>query len=330
MQTIKRKTRLEGNPFYKPPVAEPMSDISVIPKGTPELMVSIKDVWTSFKKPIVFILWDFSGLRYVASLMYSPLGKKSYFPDTTPPTFIIWLLGIYVALFGIASQRYENMVDIIENRANTLLSQYALSNNKETLSRIPNIQRMACPSKPAIFTPSSVFQSFGLTIQASFPFIGTQVQHYPEVAMLLLQTLEDNRSQLTQINLAGGLFNHAHLWEAQLAGSDLFQVQLSDADLYNANLEGVFFKESTLVKTNFNSADASFADFSQADLSEASFQGARVTQASFEGATLRGTDFRGVIGLHIGQLALAKTLKEAKFDSDLRQEVQAQLSHLIE
>ena len=41
------------------------------------------------------------------------------------PTFILWLIAVYIASFGVASQRYENRVDIIENKANSIYPQLA-------------------------------------------------------------------------------------------------------------------------------------------------------------------------------------------------------------
>ncbi len=86
-----------------------------------------------------------------------------------PATFPLWILGIYVALFGIASQRYENRVDIIENRSNAIFAQLATSASTKALSRVPRVQRMPCPVKPEIFNPYSVIQS--LFVESRYPAI---------------------------------------------------------------------------------------------------------------------------------------------------------------
>ena len=58
---------------------------------------------------VLWLLWDFSGLRSIWEKIRPPSEEKiksvSY---NKPPTFLLWVLGIYSALFGIASQRYEN------------------------------------------------------------------------------------------------------------------------------------------------------------------------------------------------------------------------------
>lgn len=79
------------------------------------------------------------------------------------PTGAIWLMGIYVAFFGVASQRYENRIDIIENRANSVFAQLAVTSvQKKALSRISRVQNMPCPEKPDILKPVSVFRSLRL------------------------------------------------------------------------------------------------------------------------------------------------------------------------
>ena len=75
------------------------------------------------------------------------------------PTGLVWMIGIYVAFFGVASQRYENRVDIIENRTNSIFTQLATDVYEKALSRISTVQRMWCPEKPEILNPLSVIRS---------------------------------------------------------------------------------------------------------------------------------------------------------------------------
>ena len=111
----------------------------------------------------VWLLWDFSGLRMIFSKLYIPYNSKLEFflinkchqyefYKRQPTTIFIWLISFYVALFGIASQRYENRVDVIENRANALISQISIKGEKK-FSGVGRIQNMKCPEKPIIFSP---------------------------------------------------------------------------------------------------------------------------------------------------------------------------------
>lgn len=65
-------------------------------------------------------LFDFLGFRLIYSMLNRPIDKES--GKKKPITFFIWSVGIYIALFGIASQRYENRIDIIETRASAIFS----------------------------------------------------------------------------------------------------------------------------------------------------------------------------------------------------------------
>ena len=92
------------------------------------------------------------------------------------------MIGIYTALYGIASQRYENRVDIIENRANAVFAQLATDVYKKALSRISRIQNMPCPKKPFILKPGTVFAS-----------LLCSEEHYDNMVELLKETVEDWR-----------------------------------------------------------------------------------------------------------------------------------------
>ena len=70
---------------------------------------------------------------------------------------IFTLIGIYVALFGLASQRYENHLDRIENRANGIFAQLGSRRPKKAMARIADAQRMTRPVKPELLNPYLVF-----------------------------------------------------------------------------------------------------------------------------------------------------------------------------
>ena len=106
----------------------------------------LKALWGMMKG-----LFHYSGLEFIYR-KFVPAEKS------TLPTGIIWLLGIYTAFFGIASQRYENRVDVIENRTNALL---VLISNEETrnraFGRVGQVQAMQCPERPEFLYPHITF-----------------------------------------------------------------------------------------------------------------------------------------------------------------------------
>ena len=145
-------------------------------------------------------LFRYSGLEFIYTKFNPPKNPQ------TLPTGFIWLIGIYVAFFGVASQRHDNRIDIIENRANSIFAQLAVSSSeKRALSRIPRVQNMPCPYKPNILNPLSVFLSL------------FRDSKYEEVSAQLKETIEDWKDSLDSVNLSEailrGLFfcaNHTH------------------------------------------------------------------------------------------------------------------------
>ena len=147
-------------------------------------------------------------------------------PKRILPTLPLWLIGIYIAFFGIASQRYENKVDIIENRANSIFTQIGTSARKSALGRIAKVQNYPCPVKPKIFQPVSLFRSL----------FGKDSIH-EEMAVLLRETIEDWKKELEEANLIEADLGGANLEGANLRGAYLFRAHLWGANLSDANLE---------------------------------------------------------------------------------------------
>ena len=99
--------------------------------------------------------WNFF-LRKISEKIVPPFDKKS--GKRPAPTFLLWLCGIYIALFNIAAFRYESRIDVIENRANAVFAQLSIKEIRtKTLNRIADIQKMQCPYKPSILDHISIF-----------------------------------------------------------------------------------------------------------------------------------------------------------------------------
>ena len=142
-------------------------------------------------------IYRYSGLKFIYR-KFIPVEKSKL------PTGPLWIIGIYVAFFGVASQRYENRIDIIENRANAVFTQLSTSIKKKALGRISTIQNMGCPYKPNILNPFSVF--------GSLFFPGGK---YEEMVVLLKETVEDWKNSLDSVNLDGANLEGAYLEKAR-------------------------------------------------------------------------------------------------------------------
>jgi hypothetical protein len=231
-------------------------------------------------------LFRYSGLEFIYTKFNPPKNPQ------TLPTGFIWLIGIYIAFFGVASQRHDNRIDIIENRVNSIFAQLAIpSVGKKALSRIPRVQNMPCPYKPNILSPLSVFISL------------FRESKYEEVSAQLKETIEDWKDSLDSINLSeailreaglrGANFRGANLQRADLRGANLHEADFQDADLRGAYLRGAKLREANLQGANLQGANLWKANLRGADLWGADLRGANLRKANLQLANLWGADLRG-------------------------------------
>jgi len=270
-----------------------------------------------FKNSIHWMLIDFSGLRLIWDKIFPQIDKKPSIGR--PASFMIWVVGVYIALFGIASQRYEKRIDVIENRAGAILAQ--LSINIESISRIPSVQRMLCPYKPELLKPHSVFLSF----------FKKYIPH--GIAVLLKEAIEDKKKSLESVslykvnldgaNLQYGNFRSANLQQANFKKAKLRGANLNKADLRGADFEGAVLilsdlsdsswdKHHEIIKVEqkdiLSSKDFQkkfknkrmffepvpyLINFKDSILMKANFQRANLSSADFSGADLRGSNMMG-------------------------------------
>jgi len=174
--------------------------------------------------------YHYSGLKFIYRKFNPPKDSGAL------PTGVIWLIVIYVAFFGVASQRYENRIDIIENRANAIFAQLAVpSIQKKALSRISRVQNMLCPYKPNILNPFSVFLSlFGPD------------SNYEEMVKQLKETIENWKDSLDSVDLWEADLRRAFLREANFQRANLHGADLMGADLWGVNLVEADLREAIL------------------------------------------------------------------------------------
>ena len=193
-----------------------------------------------------------------------------------------WVFGIYLAATGVATARYENRVDIIENRANTIFRQLSTSNWKKAFSRMARVQHMACPRRPDLRWPKSVLSSL----------FGRDTVHV-EIVDLLRETVETWKDSLAESDLNGVDLFRASLFGASFFGADLTGADLTGADLTGADLTGANLIEADLIEADLIEADLRRADLREADLSGADLSGADLGWADLRRADLREADLSG-------------------------------------
>lgn len=228
---------------------------------------------------IGWCLYDFTGIRLIWEKVIPPVeGSRT----RKPSSFMFWLVGIYVALFGVASQRYENRLDQIENRANLIYAQLGTEARPYALSRIPHVQKMTVPHKPDFLRFTTPFISL----------FGPQ-EPYPEVVDSLKDALVGNKRALRGLNLSG-----ADIQGADLTQAIIKEAVLDDADLSNSNMTGVNLSGTKLARANLKCARLDNAglgntSLAHANLEKASMRGTHTVYSDFTGATLTGLQMEG-------------------------------------
>ena len=227
---------------------------------------------------------------------------------------LCWMIGIYVALFGLVSQRYQSKISVIENRINNIITSLSTPGFKQGISRIPSTQKMLCPVEPELFDPFKTIKSL----------IGKLIL-YKEGVFILERTIENWQDSLSNVILDSALLDSAVLEKAHLAGADLEGAHFEEADLMGANL-----RDATLNNANLKGAHLSETHLEEANLAGANLAGANLWAAYLEEADLTGAHLAGadleeadLSGAHLDNTDLSKvqSLYEAKLDQVILSEI---------
>ena len=221
----------------------------LVKKGWREALKSIIIKFIKYAYSSLKWIFRYSGLEFIYRKFNPPKNSEN------SPTGFIWLVSIYVALFGIAFQRYEIRTFKIDNLVNSITAQLATERRSYALPRIPKIQWQPCPLEPKIFTPKSVFVSlFG------------DYRQYEEQVDYLKDILVDHRDLLRSTNLEycdlrgthfrGGNFEESSLMYAKLDQAYFFGVNFKNTDFFNAKFNNTHFN-----KCNFSGANLLSVDF---------------------------------------------------------------------
>nr|VFK75810.1 MAG: Uncharacterized protein YjbI, contains pentapeptide repeats [Candidatus Kentron sp. MB] len=294
------------------------------------LMMPILRMMYLLLLPFYRILWavyTYSGARHIREMaQYKSRSGPDYKPS---PTLVLWVVGIYLGLHGIATNRYEAALDRAENRMSAVVSQLSTNNEqafKNLIGQIPDIQQKKTPLEPNVLWPFQVLENlsclikdkevsggmeeestwksrFGCLIdgvKGNFVLVSLLYEEpNPEILDWSRKTIETWRGRsmagasLTSVNLSG-----ANLKQANLSGAYLGQADLFRAYLNQANLSGAQLRRTILFHANLNRANLSGADLYGANLAWASLIGADLSQATLwetnlSGANLREADLSG-------------------------------------
>lgn len=133
--------------------------------------------------------------------------------------------------------------------------------------------------------------------------------------------------QLINSKLMGANLKKANLKTANLSNSNFKGAALENANLNGANLVNSKMKYIFCDKTNFVGANLSNVDFTKArlknsDFKSAVFKEADLTDAEYTNSSFVNTNFMGAKNINISQICTAKTLRGAKFDVNIKLQIQ--------
>lgn len=224
---------------------------------------------------ILWVLYEYTGAHYIWRKI-RPL-EDPITGIRIPAPITIWVIGIYFALYGIASQRYENRLGALENEVSLIVAQIGSPSGKKALERIPDVQKKPCPSEPELWPLYSGIISL----------FGKQVPN-KEIVKKLIKVISSCKNDLNGVNLINVNLEWADLWEANLEGAIISQSNLRAAQLAKANLQ-----RARLLWTDLRLANLALADLRGAYIGGANLEHADLWIAHLEGAHLEGTSLYG-------------------------------------
>lgn len=260
-------------------------------------------------KLILIFIYNLSGTRHIWENIIWP--RENPTNKAKPSTVIIWIIGVYVGLFSIASQRYENRVDLIEVRIGSIFNQLSTPVYKRSFSRIYETQQLRCPLKPDFKNPTTVFQSlfYDSVYIEGVELLKAAVENWKDslnnaplrranLSYANLSYVNFSRANFRDTDLSYANLSYANLIGANLRGAYLIGANLSSAYLMGADLSSAILEGTDLHDANLTNANLSSADLMHADLRGAILKSANLSSANLMGADLMGADLSHVQFLH--------------------------------
>jgi hypothetical protein len=237
-------------------------------------------------KYLRWIFWEFLGIHFITNKLNQKNGNQ-------PVVAGIWIIGIYIALFGLASQRYENAIALVDNRIN--ITCLPTSGFKQAIARIPNTQGMLCPEAPELWNPIATIKSIFWLKKPYYngvELLRQEIQHWKDsLGHVDLRKADLRGADLSEADLNGANLYLVDLRGANLRGADLSNACLRKADLDSVDLEGAKLEGADLRGAGLKAASLGVANLNETSLVGANLAGANLKGARFENADLSGTSF---------------------------------------
>ncbi|MGN4485317.1 pentapeptide repeat-containing protein [Bacillus cereus group sp. MYBK5-1] len=141
-----------------------------------------------------------------------------------------------------------------------------------------------------------------------------------------LEPIDGESIQLVGAKLMGAKLARARMKKINLEKADLQGANLCGSNLQGANLIQACLKNIKCSETDFKSANLGGANLTRAKLENSTFQNANfkkadLSEVSFKDSQFHDSNFKGVLNLDIHKLMECKSLKRAKFDKHIWEEI---------
>ncbi len=234
-------------------------------------------------------LWDILAIRW---LWYQFAHRKEGAAVQTPLLF--WVVGSYSAIYGLASNRFENQAQRLEARANTVIEQMSDEKARPIVCKqIAEVQRRMCPIEPRLFSPISIFSSF-LERQSTYEPGVELLQKAVEAWKRELESANLYQADLSGLDLREANLVGAKLDSSNLTGTDLSKARLNQSTLYGATLTRAKLYKANLTNAKLNGSQMLGCDMDKAILTGAELIDANLSGSHLHGARLSGADLTGV------------------------------------
>lgn len=300
----------------------------------------IKEKFNSILKCIKWLIWELVPMHWVYKKF-----RPEYNNGAEPVTIGVWLLATYIAFFGIASQRYENRLDLVENRITSIQTQLNASSStrQNALNRIARTQHLLVPHGPDIKNPiDTILSLFGPEKEYA-----TGVEILEEVITdwrsilsgIDIQNIKSDNEIITiadrvraqnvySVNLDNLILNNRWMRDSNLIAANVNSARFKDVDFYLSYFQGADFTESTFVncdireikgnETVFTDTIFDNSEFDSSDLKDSNFVNSKMRDVSFQFSNLSLSSFSGgtLVKVNFQDTDLADTgFEEAKLEN---------------
>lgn len=247
-----------------------------------KFIMLFKNIYKLLKPISIYVFYELIPVHFVLSLLF-----PNKYSNPKPSTFLIWIIGIYTAIYSLTHQNYENQKNILENRITFALS---MTSKEFKFPILSHLQKTEIPLKPRYFKIGSTIRSFS----------GKKDLYQRGITdiKLILLNLSDSlfNANLDSIDLRSIRVKDAKILNSTFIGSKLSGITIHCSLFENnqclySNIDNALFVYNSMRETRFLYSNLINVEFSNCDLKKTDFRGADLRGARFANCQMDSTNF---------------------------------------